>query len=128
VDAAPAKESAAGSASAQKVLLSTMGNGVMGNGQALLRYVALGDEVFPAGLATSHFLAEVAATAETVLPVLLAGVQVGTVTIPASGTTGAFAAAADITPAAGEVIKVMAPATADATLADWAMTIAGERQ
>jgi hypothetical protein len=26
------------------------------------------------------------------------------------------------------VIKVMAPATADAALADWAMTIAGERQ
>jgi hypothetical protein len=131
VDAAPAKSGTAGtagSASAQKVLLSTMGNGVMGDGQTLLRYVALGDEVFPAGLATSHFLAEVAATAETVLPILLDGVQVGTITIPASGTTGAFAAATDITPAAGEVIKVMAPATADATLADWAMTIAGERQ
>jgi hypothetical protein len=100
----------------------------MGDGQTLLRYVALGDEVFPAGLATSHFLAEVAATAETVLPILLDGVQVGTITIPASGTTGAFAAATDITPAAGEVIKVTAPATADATLADWAMTIAGERR
>jgi len=113
---------------ASVVWVSTFGNDVMGDGAVLTRFIApVGGATFPAGLASSRFIAGTAATAETICTIKVDGTQVGSITIAATGTTGTWAAASDIEMAVGEVLTIEAPATADATLADWALTMVGTR-
>jgi hypothetical protein len=81
--------------------------------------------VFPAGLSGSIAKARVAATGSTVLSLLKNGIQFGTVTFAASGTTGTFAAASDTTFTAGDVLSIIGQASADATLADVSVTLLG---
>ena len=64
-----------------------------------------------------------AATGSSVFNLAKNGTNFGTVTFAASGTTGTFAAASATSFAAGDVLTVTGPATADATLADIALTL-----
>lgn len=82
---------------------------------------------FAAGLADSRAKAGVAATAQTVFSVQKNGVEVGTITFDAAGTSGAFAAAAQTDLTNADELTVHAPATADATLADLRITLHGTR-
>lgn len=93
--------------------------------ELMLSHVLAQSIDFTAGLPTSRAKAETAATAETVFSIQHDATEVGTVTFAAAGTTGTYAAAADFTIAPGELFKIVAPATPDATLADITFTVTG---
>lgn len=84
---------------------------------------------FPANFAGAQFTASVNATGSTVFDIQKNGVSVGSCTIAAGGIAPTFASTggAAVSFAAGDVFSVIAPATADATLADPAITFAGTR-
>lgn len=82
---------------------------------------------FPAGLTASVGKATVAATAQTNFDIQKNGSSVGTMRFAAAATSATFIAASPISFAAGDVIKVVAPLTPDATLADVHFTLAGTR-
>lgn len=88
----------------------------------VLRFEAVRAFTFPSGMTGSVAKAAVAATASTVLVLAKDGTQFGTLTFAAGGTSGTFAAASSTSFAAGNVLTVTAPATADSTFADCAMT------
>ena len=79
----------------------------------------------PAGLTGSIVKAGVAATASAALSVRKNGSQFGTATFAAAGTTATLAVASATTFAAGDLLSIVAPASADATLADIAITLVG---
>ena len=82
--------------------------------------------VFIDSAATTHqAAAETAATAETVFIINVGATQVGTVTFAAAATTGTVAFSADVTLAAGDILKMIAPATPDATLEDISVMLVG---
>lgn len=100
--------------------------GAPSNGEVLLRYVVARKTTFANGLAGSYFKAGTAATASSVLSIKADGVQFATATFAASGTTATFADGyAVLNP--GVVVTVVAPASADATLADLAFVLAGTK-
>ena len=80
---------------------------------------------FTDGLPGSQALAGTAATAETVFSIKHEGVEVGTCTFAAAATIGTYAASSEFTIASGETFSIVAPATADTTLADIAFTVTG---
>lgn len=82
---------------------------------------------FPAGLAGSIGRASAAATASAAFDVQKNGASVGTITFAAGALTATFAAANPVTLAAGDLISIIAPASADATLADVSFVLAGTR-
>ncbi|MEE4109526.1 MAG: hypothetical protein V2I24_09275 [Halieaceae bacterium] len=77
-----------------------------------------------AGGGLSVATAEVAATASTVFSVQRNGTQVGTVTFAASGTTGTFAIASDVSFSRGDRLSLQAPDPADDTLSSVGVTLA----
>jgi len=83
----------------------------------------------PAGAPTSAMTAGVAATASTVFTItrMRAGVSVavGTATFAAGAFAATFSVAAAVAIVAGDQVRVTAPATQDATLADVAWCISG---
>jgi hypothetical protein len=95
--------------------------------QVVLRHVFARSVVFAAGLAPSQGKAEVAATAQTDFDIQKAGSSVGTMRFAASGTSASFIMASQQTFAAGDILKVVAPATPDATLANITFTLTGTR-
>ena len=82
---------------------------------------------FPEDLATSAAYAENAATAETILTIYRNATQIGTITFAASGTQGSFSFSADVTFVQSQVLKIYAPASADATLGGISITLVGIR-
>lgn len=84
---------------------------------------------FPINFADAQFTASVNATGSTVFDIQKNGASVGSCTIAAGSATATFVSVggAAVTFAAGDVFSVIAPATADATLADPAITFAGTR-
>lgn len=84
---------------------------------------------FAANFSGSQFAASANATASTVFDIQKNGVSTGSCTIAAAGTTPTFASTggAAVSFAAGDLLTILAPATADATLADPAFTLAGTR-
>jgi hypothetical protein len=79
----------------------------------------------PSGLTGSAALAKTVATDQTDFDIRIGGVSAGTMRFAAAATTASFvfATATDVT--AGAEIEIIAPATADATLADITWTIKG---
>jgi hypothetical protein len=71
--------------------------------------------------------ATVAATAQTDFDILKNGASVGTMRFAIAATDATFIAASPITFAAGDVIRVNAPVTPDATLANVHFTLKGTR-
>jgi hypothetical protein len=86
-----------------------------------VRAVTIADD-FAGSLAT----AATAATAETIFTVNVNGAPVGTVTFAAAGTAGTLVTTGGaVALVAGDVLSLVAPAVADATIADVAITLLG---
>ena len=101
--------------------------GVGSNAQVCL-YLALTVGVkFPAGAANSYAKASVAATGSTTYTFKKNGGAFATVAFAGAGTTGTWTQASDSTFAAGDILEVDGPATADATLANIGFTLYGAR-
>jgi hypothetical protein len=82
---------------------------------------------FPAAFSGSYFKAETAATAQTDFDVQKDGVSVGTIRFAASGTSAIFIVAAGPVYPPGAVLKIVAPASPDATLAGIHYALLGTR-
>lgn len=82
--------------------------------------------VFVDSLATNHqAVAEVAPTAQTIFIIKVDATQVGTVTFGAGQTVGVVAFSADVTMIPGDVLKLVAPAVPDTTIADVSIILSG---
>ena len=93
------------------------------NAEVVLLFVAPRPFRIPANAAGSRLKAGTAATSTSVLSIQKNGSEFLTATVAASGTTATFAGSqTDF--AAGEVLRIVAPAAADATVADIAITLA----
>lgn len=79
----------------------------------------------PAALAGSQSEAGTAATASSVFTVYKNATSIGTITVSAAGTVGAFAAASKTDFAVGDKLKITAPGSQDGTLADISINLAG---
>ena len=107
--------------------ISGMFNGTPTNGLVLLRVPIPKAVTFPVSLTGSYMIADTAATAETVFSLKKNGTEFGTATFAASGTSATMAATSETSFAAGDILTMVGPATADATLADLGWAIVGCR-
>ena len=101
--------------------------GTLGDGETLMAHIAPYDVAFPSGLSGSFVKSGVAAAASTMIKIQKNGSTVGTITFASSATTGTIAITGDPSLVAGDVLSLVAPATADTALADVALTFAGYR-
>jgi len=105
----------------------TFFSGVPGASEVLSRVVFTRQVAFPIALAGSYASAGIAATAETIVSTNKNGAAFGTCTFAIAGTTCTFASTVGALFSAGDVLTVVGPGSADATLADIAITLAGTR-
>lgn len=98
--------------------------GQMTNGELLARYIMV-DDGLGFDSTNSEASAVTAATAETIISLKKNGTQFGTVTFAASGTDGAISGSTTFS--TGDVLTVVAPATADITLGSTSITLAATR-
>ncbi len=108
----------------QRYDIATFYPGVPGNSQLVLRWQAPRAVTIPSGGTNSQASAGTAATGSTTFTIKQNGSSVGTVVWSASGTSGAFTISSTINLAAGDVLTITGPSTADATLADISITLA----
>lgn len=88
--------------------------------QVMYGYVVpVGGLRLPQNLPLSSIKVTVAATASTVLSIQKNGVQIGTATIGAAGTSATFSFANTVNFAAGDVLTIVGPASPDATAANF---------
>ncbi len=99
--------------------------GVPNNGELLLRFNYVRSLTLPASLSGSRVTAGVAATATADFDVKLNGASIGTIRFAAAGTVASFIGFSATSIAVNDVLEIVAPATADATLADISFTLAG---
>lgn len=99
--------------------------GVLIASETLFAHVFAAAGSLPAGLAGSRARAGVAANGAATLSVRKNGTEVGTISFAAGATTATFAMASATAFAAGDLLSITAPGTADATLADVALTLVG---
>ena len=93
---------------------------------ALLGAFPVTRTVFIDSADTSHkAVAEVGPAAQTIYIIKKNATQVGTLTFAAATTTGTVIFSADVTLVAGDVLKLVAPASPDLTIADMSVTITG---
>jgi hypothetical protein len=95
------------------------------NGEQALRFVVPVAFSIPAGGASSAGSARVAATGSTTYTAKKNGTSFATFVWAGSGTAATVTIGSTTAFAAGDVITIDGPATADATLVDIAITIAG---
>lgn len=100
--------------------------GVLANSAVLLRHVAVRAWSLPTNASGSALSAGTAATGSTTLTLKKNGSSIGTAVVSASGTTAAFTVTATSF-AATDVLTVEGPGTADATLANVALSLLGTR-
>lgn len=93
----------------------------------IIDFVAACAVAFEVDLAGSYCESDTAAAAQTDFDVQKNGSSVGTMRFAASATTATFIAASPISLAAGDRLKLITPASQDATLAGLSWTIAGTR-
>lgn len=93
--------------------------------QIVFMYEAVRSCSFAANFAASKSKSTVAATASTTFSVQKNGSQVCTMAFAAAGTSATFGSCAATSMVAGDVLTIVAPATADATLANIAITLLG---
>jgi len=105
--------------------VSAFNPGIGVNGQMLGRAQMTRPVTFPASAPNSKAEADVAATGSTTFTLKKNGTSFATIVFSASGTTGAFTQASDATFAAGDLLEIDGPATADATLADISINLFG---
>lgn len=97
--------------------------GLMLDGESLFQLVLSQPVVFQNSTDRTYYAkAGTAATATTVLTLKKNGTQFGTITWASSGTDGTFSIPGDTSFVAGDLFTIVAPGTADATLANVALT------
>ena len=100
--------------------------GVPGNSETLARLTIGKATAFPTNLTGSQGSSGIAATASTLVSFKKNGAAAfGTCTFAISGTTCTFASASGASFAAGDVLTLVGPASAAATLGDIAITLEG---
>lgn len=84
---------------------------------------------FPANFSGSYAKAATAATASTAIDVQNNGTTIGTITFAAAGSVATFTTVSGTSKSlvAGDILSIIAPGTADATLADIGFVLAGTR-
>lgn len=98
----------------------------LSNGVLMARWILTRTVDFPVDLVGSKAGSKVTATASTVLTIKKNGSSVGTITFGAGGSTGTFSSAGfRVVP--GDILTIENQATADATLANVSITLAGTR-
>lgn len=112
---------------AQPYVVGATFNGVPSASQVIMRHPVPIDVDFATGLPDSQGFAEIAATATTDFDIQKNGVSIGTMRFAAAGTVATFIFAGDVSFVAGDVLTVIAPASPDATLADFGLSLLGER-
>lgn len=95
------------------------------NGQEVLRFPCVRAVTFDVNLSLSRASARVAATEETTFDIAKNGTNWATMVFAAAGTTATFVAATPPSFAAGDILTVTGPATADATLEDIGFVLVG---
>jgi hypothetical protein len=96
--------------------------------QVFSRFIPARAVNFPAGLSPSTATAITAATGSTVISLEKNGSQFGTITFAGAGTSGTFAAASPASfNGTSDVLAIIGPASADATLADIGIVLSGTR-
>jgi hypothetical protein len=98
--------------------------GVPGDDQILGRIVLPRAAYVPSGATDSRCDAGAAATGATTIDLQKNGTSFGSIAVSASGTTGSFTVSAATDFAAGDVLSIVGPSTADATLADISIALA----
>lgn len=112
--------------------------GTLSADQILLRVPLARDVAWPTGFGGSYAMARVVGTGSTVLTIhagsnsvgaLGPGTQIGSITFGAGSATGSFATTGGAAQSllAGWVLSILGPASADATLADIGIVLAGTR-
>lgn len=101
--------------------------GSPGAGQVVERYIFATPVTFPAGLGGSYGSAGAAATAAAAFAVAKNGTNVGTMNFAAAATVATFTMATATAFAGGDVLTIVAPSPADATLANLAWTLSGSQ-
>jgi hypothetical protein len=96
-------------------------------GEALLDLLVVRPFTLPAGLAGSGGVASTAATGSAVCSVTKNGSEVATLTFAAGATAPTLAAAQAVAFAVNDRMRVLAPASQDATLADFTATLVLQR-
>lgn len=109
------------------VELSFFAGGTLAASEVLFSHIVGRPLEIPAGLTGSYVASGGAATASAVLSVRKNGVEVGTATFAAAGTTATLAMASLTGFDPGDTLSVLAPASPDATLANVSGTFLGER-
>lgn len=99
--------------------------GIPGNSQLILRWQSPRSVTIVAGATNSQASSSAAATGSTTFTIAQNGTPVGTIVWSASGTSGAFTVASQINLVIGDVLTITGPGTADATIADVVVTLAG---
>lgn len=95
------------------------------DGAVLMRFVAVRAYQFPASLTGSYAVSTVAPTALAQYPIKKNGSSIGTINFAAASNSGTFTFNTVVSFAAGDVLTVEAPATADATHDGLAWTFKG---
>lgn len=95
--------------------------------ELVLSLVAARSFTLPVNLTGSKALARTSATAESIFEIQHNGSTVGTITFAAGGTVGTFAFASAVTFAVGDYLDIVAPSTADATIANITFNLLGTR-
>ncbi len=101
--------------------------GIPAANAVLLRYPMPRAVGFPVGMTNSRAIANTAATASTTFSLKKNGTLFGTFVFAAAASSATFTAVAAMSFSPGDVLTVVAPATADTTLADIALVLAGTR-
>jgi hypothetical protein len=112
-------------AAAQPATVSGSFSGTPSGNQQIFRYVFAGTVIFPVGLAGSAGNAGTAATASATFKLEQNGTQVGTMVFAAGATTASFTMGAATTFHGGDVLTIVAPSPADASLANLAWSLVG---
>ena len=107
--------------------IATYCGGAPANGEVLLRINIVRSIRLPASLAGSRVTAGTAATATADFDLQVNGSSIGTIRFAAAGNVASFIGFSLLTINPNDQIRLVAPGTADATLADIAFTFAGEQ-
>jgi hypothetical protein len=99
--------------------------GVMAASEVILRFTATRAFSIAAAASGSKASAGTAATASTILNLKKNGSSFGTLEFAAAATVGVFTQGTLVNFAAGDVIQISGPATADATLANISISLKG---
>lgn len=107
--------------------VSVFAPGLGTNNQILIRVKLARAVTFPSGASLSQATASANATSSTTFTLKKNGSSFATVNYASSSSSGTWTQASDAVFAAGDLLEIDGPATADATLADVGITLAGVR-